>query len=510
MKKTRYLLLPFVLIFSVPLQGQSPKKPRTNGSAEQKTARHFESLRKYPPQMFAFLKAMPKGADLHNHLSGSTYAESFVDWSAKRGLCVSQTTYVVSSPPCDQSGLVPISAALTDNTLYRRLIDAWSMRNWKFSGENGHDDFFDSFARFGAASFGQFGPMLAEVSARAARGNVSYLELMLTPDQGASNLIAQKIGWDGNAESTLNKLTAGGIAEAVAAGIKALKDAESEKDKLLKCGTSQADPGCAVTVRYIAQVARADTPARVFAQMVTGLELASDANSKVVAINLVQPEDWLPAIQNFSLQMDMLNFLHQRYPKAHITLHAGELTTGMVPPEALSFHIRDSVIKGHAERIGHGVSIMYETDPYGLLRELASKKILIEICLSSNDLILGLTKEQHALATYIQFGVPVALGTDDEGVSRSEISQEFFRAATEHELGYLQLKKMARTSLEYAFLPGPSLWSDANRFVPVPACASDVRNGVPSRPCKEFLEGSVKAKLQIRLEDDFRRFERNY
>ena len=44
-------------------------------SAEQKTAGYFESIRKSPPKQLAFLLKMPKGADLHNHLSGAVYAE---------------------------------------------------------------------------------------------------------------------------------------------------------------------------------------------------------------------------------------------------------------------------------------------------------------------------------------------------------------------------------------------------------------------------------------------------
>ena len=86
---------------------------------------------------------------------------------------------------------------------------------------------------------------------------------------------------------------------------------------------------------------------------------------------------------------------------------------------------------------------------------------MVEICLTSNDVILGIRKEQHPLATYLQYGVPVALATDDEGVSRSEISREYLKAAEDHGLGYNQLKTMARNSLQYAFLPGASLWADA-------------------------------------------------
>src|SRR5258705_1418006 len=100
--------------------------------------------------------------------------------------------------------------------------------------------------------------------------------------------------------------------------------------------------------------------------MVTGFALANDLNSKVVALNLVHPEDSFASMQNFSLQMQMLNFLRPLYPLAHVSLHAGELAPGMVPPDGLTFHIRDSVTVARAERIGHGVAIMHESDPSDL------------------------------------------------------------------------------------------------------------------------------------------------
>ena len=199
--------------------------------------------------MLAFLRKMPKGADLHSHLSGAIYAESYIQWAAEKGLCVSQTTTVLSQPPCDGAGQVPVNTALSNQVLYRKLVDSWSMRYWQYSGINGHDQFFDAFGKFGGATWGHTGRMLAEVASRAYKGRVLYLELMLTPDGGASSQIGQKVGWDGNFNETLNKLKSNGIDEARLAGIKAIQDAEQEKDRLLKCGTPQADGGCSVTIR---------------------------------------------------------------------------------------------------------------------------------------------------------------------------------------------------------------------------------------------------------------------
>jgi adenosine deaminase len=490
----------------------------TQDSPEQKTARYFETVRQSPSELWSFLLKMPKGGDLHNHLSGSIYAESYIQWAADKGLCVNNQTMTLTMPPtssaCDPKlNQISANAALTNSVLFQQLVDAWSMRNWQLSGETGHDHFFNTFGRFGTATWDQTGRMLAEAVTRAAHGQVLYLELMLTPDGSMSSDLGKQVGWDGNVDSTLNKLKAAGIAKNVAAGIKALQDAETQKDQLLKCGTPQADPGCAVTIRYVAQVSRGAALGPVFAQMVTGFMLASDPTSKVVALNLVQGEDGAAAMQNFSVQMQMLNSLRTLYPKAHLTLHAGELAPGLVPPAGLTFHIRESVVTAGAERIGHGVDIMHEDRPEALFEEMARRHVMVEICLSSNDTILGISGSQHPLANYLKFGVPVALATDDEGVSRSEISREYLRAVQDQGIGYAQLKMMARNSLEYAFISGGSLWNSgrARRFLPVSQCTQDIAAmKLVTSSCRDYLAGSEKAKLQWQLEEKSQAFESGY
>ena len=110
--------------------------------------------------------------------------------------------------------------------------------------------------------------------------------------------------------------------------------------------------------------------------------------------------------------------------------------------------------KAMPQRIGHGVDVMQESDPEALLRMMAHENVLVEICLTSNDVILNVTGDHHPLPIYLKFGVPVALATDDPGVSRGDITQEYERAAETYHLKYQDLKKFARASLEYSFLAG--------------------------------------------------------
>ena len=176
------------------------------------------------------------------------------------------------------------------------------------------------------------------------------------------------------------------------------------------------------------------------------------------------PEDGYISMSEYHRQMLMLDYLHSVYPTVHISLHAGELAPGLVPPDGLRFHIREAVDLGHAERIGHGVDVMYENEPQALLKEMAARHIMVEINLTSNDVILGVTAPWHPLPTYRAAGVPIALSTDDEGVSRIDLTHEYTRAAMEFNLSYLDLKNSARTSLEHSFLPGASLWQQPDVF----------------------------------------------
>ncbi len=266
-------------------------------------------------------------------------------------------------------------------------------------------------------------------------------------------------------------------------------------------------------IRYIFQVSRGNLPAYVFTQTVLGFEIvkASIAANKggYVGINFVQAEDGFISMRDYTLQMKMLDYLHSIYPRVPISLHAGELAPGLVPPEGLRFHIRQAVELGHAERIGHGVDVMYEDDAPGLLKEMAQRHVMVEINLSSNEAILGVKGAYHPFPLYRAAHVPVALSTDDEGVSRIDITSEYVRAALDYHLSYNELKQLARTGMEHNFLPGASLWAAPDVFTAlVAACKGQVLGAdKPTAECKKFLDGSEKAAAQWELERRFRAFE---
>ncbi|MFI5115411.1 MAG: adenosine deaminase [Terriglobales bacterium] len=484
-------------------------------SNEARAERYFQSIRKDPNLLLAFLREMPKGGDLHIHLTGSVYAESYIQWASAEGECVDPHILSFSAPPCNAPA-VPVANAFADTQLYGNIVDAISMRNWQYSGQSGHDHFFAVFGRYVQATNGTTDKALAETAARAASQHEIYQELMLTPTGKDLETLAESVGWDEDFARLQQKLLAGGLPQILAAASQELNAAEVSRDKLLHCGVPAADPGCQVVQRCIAQVSRGKPKEVVFAQILTGFLLAGAdpklvaPNHHVVGLNLVMAEDWYVPMRDFALHMRMLNYFHERYPQVHIALHAGELVEGLVPPKDLQFHIRDSVEMGHAERIGHGVDVMNESRPFELLREMADRKVMVEICLTSNDVILGVRGPQHPLSEYLRAGVPVALATDDEGVSRSDMTHEYLKGAQEQNLSYLQLKRMARTSLEHAFIGGASLWREGKAATVVKECEGE-KAGVaqPSAACGKFLAGSEKARLQWKLEIEFRQFEAN-
>jgi adenosine deaminase len=467
---------------------------RSGASPEQRTARYFESIRRQPSLLLAFLRDMPKGGDLHVHLGGALYAENLIDYAVSDNLCVDRTTSILGAPPCDDScekstSKPAIRCAYGDQVLYNSIVDAWSMRNWEPGEGSGHDHFFAAFDKFSLATRNHVGDELAEAASRAAEDHLQYLELMHTADAVQSGQLGAKLGWDDDFARMREKLLNSGLNDIVAATRRRLDDDENKMRSVLKCKTPEANPGCDVRVRYLYQVLRGLPREMVFAQILLGFELAQ-ADQRFVGLNLVMPEDWYVPMHDFELHMTMLDYLHGVYPKVHISLHAGELAMGLVPPEGLRFHIRESVERGHAERIGHGVSVMNEDRPLDLLREMAQRKILVEICLTSNDLILGVWGDAHPLPVYMQYDVPVALATDDEGVSRSDMTREYLRAVETYDfIGYKDSKRSARMSLEHSFLAGSSLW--ASGFRPVAACADGrAGTGKVSNACQKFLDAN--------------------
>ncbi|MGD0098230.1 MAG: adenosine deaminase [Terracidiphilus sp.] len=483
------------------------------GTPETRAAHAYETaLHNGSQALRGFLDQFPKGADLHVHLSGAVYAETFIRDAGEDGLCVDPAALSFAKPPCTPP-LTPAAEVPANQALYDRLIDSFSMRNFvPTEGFSGHDQFFATFGRFGGLSKKHIGEWVDEVASRAAAQNQQYVELMETPIFAHAAEMARQNPLNPDFAQYRQTLLALNLRDEIFVDREDVRAAEALRRDIEHCGTAQATPACGVTVRYIYQVLRGAPPEQVFAQALLAFETVQasiDAHEPSwVGINFVMPEDGFLSMRDYTLQMKMVEYLHSVYPKVHISLHAGELAPGLVPPEGLRFHIRQAVELGHAERIGHGVDAMYEEDATALLREMAQKHVMVEINLSSNKGILGVRGADHPFQMYRSARVPVALSTDDEGVSRIEITDEFIHAAVGYHLSYQDLKQMVRTSMEHSFLPGASLWAAPDVFTATAtACKGQTAGEKPAAGCKSFLDGSEKATAQWELERRFEVFE---
>ena len=512
-------------------QPESVPAAGSPASAEARASRAYQAaVHQGPLAVQAFLSDFPKGADLHFHFTAGVYAETLIRFAAEDKVCIDPAKAEfarteqgkVIKEPCTPP-LIPAAelngSSLTQKQqdLYDRVVDAFSMRNFvPTPSYSGHDQFFATFDRFGGLDKSHAGQSIDEITRRADLENNQYIELMHTPAFGHAARIAHELGFDPDLAQMRQALLDHGLRDEIAIDREEVKTAIESRNRIQHCGTTEAASACRVQVRFIYQIRRAFSPEQVFAQTLLGFETVEQAieqgSDDWVGINFVQPEDYMVAMRDYSLHMRMVEYLHGLYPKVHIALHAGELAPGMVLPEGLRFHVRQAVEIGHAERIGHGVDVMYEDDANELLKEMARKHVMVEINLSSNDGILGITGNMHPFQYYRAARVPVALSTDDQGVSRIDLTHEYVRAANEYHLSYEDLKELARTGMEHSFLPGSSLWSSPDVFtVPAAACRGQLLGEPkPSASCKGFLSANEKAAAQWELELRFRVFEAKF
>jgi adenosine deaminase len=484
--------------------------PSAEGSAackrEAQMAELFDGLRDEPELLADLLLEMPKGGDLHSHLSGAVDTEHLIGWAIDDGLCVDAAKKVIK---CKTSSGKPVPGAVKAASVPKAdLVAAWSMEGFDGTVQEGHDHFFATFGRFGLVTRTRTADMIAAVRTNAAAQGEQYLELMLAFGTSKAGSLAQSLlgdddAWDADSIRAARATLAadGAFGKNLDAGVAELDAAVKGSDALLGCESGEDQPGCRVQVRYIVQVWRASSRESVLGQIVYGYELAL-RDPRVVGLNLAAAEDDPTALGTYEDVMLALGVLRDEYPAdVHVSLHAGELVPELFddPEEQanLRFHIREAVMTARAERIGHGIDILGEQSDdlssEALRQVMRERGVAVEVCRASNRFILGVGGAQHPMAAYLASGVPVVIATDDEGVSRSSLSEELTGAVLDHGLDYRTTKAMARSSMAHAFLPGASLFEEEGDL----ACSD----------CAPFLAKSERARLQLELERALAQFE---
>lgn len=444
--------------------GALAASPKANEAA---TARHYAALvNTASPQLSEltlFFTQMPKGGDLHHHYSGAIYAEQYLEWVDKMGFCVNKQTYRIETDKAvveSQRALKPADKAcvsaqemLRDDGAYAEMLQRWSGKDFYNHGADQPPPdrrFFDTFGYFGPVSNANFNEGLQTLKRRAVEENVAYIETMfkMAPPN------ADDAKWDAAVESAASDQALHAQFDSMLAALDAdaaFKGRMADFVNTVKAASAGIDDD-KFTMRYQTYVLRLFPPSMVFSSMVGAFQSAMQSNGLIVGVNIVGQESNVVSMRDYTLHMKMFQYLHARYPQVKLALHAGELTLGMVPPEGLKFHIQQAIDLGGARRIGHGIDLAHEADPVAIMKTMKEKGIAVEINLTSNGFINGISGENHPLTLYRKYGVPYVISTDDAGVTRHNLANEYVLFASRYKPSYAELKQASYNSIRYAFL----------------------------------------------------------
>jgi adenosine deaminase len=126
-----------------------------------------------------------------------------------------------------------------------------------------------------------------------------------------------------------------------------------------------------------------------------------------------------------------------------ITIHAGEAGSAA--------NVREAVEVMHAQRIGHGIRSIEDSNVVRLLRQ---HDVTLEICPTSN-LQTGVVDNfgLHPLRDLYVLGVNVTINTDDPSVSDTSLTDEYMVAMMGLGVSLRDLRMCTRNSIRAAFLP---------------------------------------------------------
>ncbi len=462
--RSRSAALALALLTATAAQAKGPSNPN-----EAATARYFAQLvgghDAQESALTMFFSQMPKGGDLHHHYSGALYAEQYVDFLDKQGLCVNKVTYRIETDkkvidaeralPSAQRNCLSSGELYADDQAYREVLQRWSSKDFNNHGAiqpPPDRQFFQTFGFFGPVSNANFNDGLQTLKQRAIAENVSYIETMfkLAPFKGDKDFDSaawQAAGDDAAFDALMSKQETALAQDAAFTA--------SVKDYVTKIESAAAGIDDAnFTMRYQAYVLRLLGPSQVFSSMVAGFRAVAQSEL-IVGVNIVGQESQMVSMRDYALHMKMFRYLKKQYPNVKVALHAGELALGDVPPEGLKFHIDQAVNIGMADRIGHGIDLAYEKNVVALLKKMKQANVPVEINLTSNGFINGVSGDNHPVTLYRKFGVPFVISTDDAGVTRHDLSHEYALFASRYRPDYAEVKRLSYASIEYAFLPAP-------------------------------------------------------
>ena len=124
------------------------------------------------------------------------------------------------------------------------------------------------------------------------------------------------------------------------------------------------------------------------------------------------------------------------------TIHAGEAAG----PESVK-----KALELGARRIGHGLAAA--KDP-GLMRELAAREIVLELCPSSNlQTRAAKSWESYPLRKFLQEGIPVTVNTDNRTVTGTTMTRELSLVQQKLGLTAQEIRSLCRQAIRGSFAP---------------------------------------------------------
>ena len=432
-----------------------------NAGYSQSTNNYFEKIRDNEAALTAFFSQMPKGGDLHHHYSGSIYAEPLLAHAIAENFYLNiETMDVLKEKP--SSGNWEQFSTLKNNgtldTYKQKIMQKWSVKDYNHVDYPSDKLFFESFMKFEPAIKGNFGQGLLELKNRAITENVSYIETQLSTIPCSMNT-DDLTKFNARLRQLAKVKDEKGIMQSLDSVYNSLqqKNAKSyatdfNTNFVAKLHNDLKIDDARFTMRYQNFVLRFMEPVDLFKNLVIAF-ISADSSPLMAGVNIVSPEDGETSMKDYWLHMVMFKYCHSRFPNVKYTLHAGELTLGLVQPEELTWHINAAIHIAGANRIGHGVDMAYEKDSYDLLQYMAKKEIPIEINLVSNEFILKVKENRHPLTLYKEFGVPIVISTDDAGILRTNMTEQYVLLAKRYKnMTYADIKQFVYNSINYSFI----------------------------------------------------------
>lgn len=437
-----------------------------NFSYSQSTNDYFEKIRNNEAELTAFFSQMPKGGDLHHHFSGSIYAEPLLQHAIIENFYLNTETMDVLKEKPSTGNWEQFSTLKNNGTLdtyKQKTMQKWSVKDYNHVDYPSDKLFFESFIKFEPAIKGNFGPGLLELKKRAISENVSYIETQLstipttmnTDDLTPFNVRLRKLALMKDEKAITKALDS--VYNSLIKKNAASYANDFNTNFVTKLHNDLKIDDKQFTMRYQNFVLRFMEPVDLFKNLVIAF-ISADQSPLMAGVNIVSPEDGETSMKDYWLHMLLFKYCHSRYPNVKYTMHAGELTLGLVQPEELTWHIGAAVYTAGANRIGHGVDIAYEKDSYDLLRYMAKKSIPIEINLVSNEFILKVKESRHPLTLYKNFDVPIVISTDDAGILRTNMTEQYVLLAKRYkDVSYTDIKQYVYNSINYSFIKEASV-----------------------------------------------------